>query len=314
MKKVVFTLSLLSTLFLADAQDNRTDLTSVLKQKIAKDAADTTSKPWLVGGILNLNAAQTSLSNWAAGGDNYALSINAFANLHAYYKKGRQSWDNSLDLNFGYINTTSLGSRKNDDRINLMSRYGYALNPNWDFGAMFNFRTQALKGYNYNSDGTKAFASNFLSPAYVSIGPGFTFHPATNKDFTFYISPATARWIIVTDKALNASGLYGVDSGKAVKTQIGAFASVDYKHNITKTLSYIGHAELYSDYLEKPQNMYFYMTNMFALKISSVLSATWNFNMIYDDKARLFGPNKNGARLQTQSIIGAGLLYKFNNK
>ena len=313
MKKIVFTLSLLSTMFMADAQVSK-DVVNASKQMIAKEADDTTSKPWLVGGILNLNAAQTSLSNWAAGGDDYALSINAFVNLHAYYKKDKHSWDNSLDLNFGYINTTSLGSRKNDDRINLMSRYGYALNPNWDFGALFNFRSQALKGYTYKSDGSKTFSSNFLSPAYVSLGPGFTYHPATNKDFIFYISPATARLIIVNDKLLNAQGLYGVDSGKSTKFQIGAFASVDYKKNITKTLSYIGHAELYSNYLDKPGNMYFYMTNMFALKISSVLSATWNFNMIYDDKARLFGPNKNGARLQTQSIIGAGLLYKFNNK
>lgn len=313
MKKVVFTLSLLSSIFLAEAQVNK-DVVNASKQGITKDAADTTNKPWLLGGIFNLNGAQTSLSNWAAGGDDYALSINAFVNLHAYYKKGKHSWDNALDLNFGYIKTTSLGSRKNDDRINLMSRYGYALNKNWDFGALFNFRTQALKGYTYASDATKTLSSNFLAPAYVSIGPGFTFHPSTNKNFTFYISPATARWIIVKDKFLNEQGLYGVDSGKSIKTQVGAFASVDYKHDITKTLSYIGHAELYSDYLDKPGNMYFYMTNMFALKISSVLSATWNFNMIYDDKARLFGPNKNGARLQTQSIIGAGLLYKFNNK
>jgi len=313
MKKIILTLSFLASAFLVNAQVDQ-GVIDASKQTIAKDAADTTSKPWLVGGIFNLNAAQTSLSNWAAGGDNYALSLNAFVNLHAYYKKDRHSWDNSLDLNFGYINTTSLGSRKNDDRINLMSRYGYALNQNLDFGALFQFRTQALKGYNYDDNNSKTLASNFLAPAYLSLGPGFTYHPATNKDFTFYISPATARLIIVNDKFLNAQGLYGVDSGKTTKLQFGAFASVDYKHNITKTLSYIGHAELYSDYLDKPQNMYFYMTNMFALKISSVLSATWNFNMIYDDKARLFGPNKNAARLQTQSIIGAGLLYKFNNK
>ncbi|MFT4202361.1 MAG: DUF3078 domain-containing protein [Chitinophagaceae bacterium] len=313
MKKVVVTLSLLTAAIYVQAQVS-TDITNASKQAITKDPADTTNKPWLVGGILNLNGAQTSLNNWAAGGDDYALSINAFANVHAYYKKGKHSWDNALNLNYGYINTTSLGGRKNDDRINLMSRYGYALNPNWDFGALFTFRTQSTKGYTYDSDGARTFSSAFLSPAYVSIGPGFTYHPATNKDFTFYISPATVRWIIVKDKLLNEQGLYGVDSGKSIKTQFGAFASVDYKHDITKTLSYIGHAEVYSDYLDNPQNIYFYMTNMFALKISSVLSATWNFNLIYDDNARLFGPNGNGARLQTQSIIGAGLLYKFNNK
>ena len=33
-----------------------------------------------------------------------------------------------LHVNFGYIKTTSLGSRKNDDRIDFISKYGYTLN------------------------------------------------------------------------------------------------------------------------------------------------------------------------------------------
>lgn len=316
MKKILFTLSILTAIGV-NAQDTRKDILSDASMTITKDKADTTSKPWLLGGVLNLNGAQTNLSNWSAGGDDYSLSINALADLHAYYKKGKQNWDNMLTFNYGYIKTTSLGNRKNSDRIDLLSRYGYSLNKNWEFGGLFNFRTQAFAGYTYATTDnitTKTYSSNFFSPAYVSIGPGFTYHPTNNNNLNIYISPASARWIIVSSKFLNNQGLYGVDSGKTIKTQVGAYLSANYTTNITKTLSYIGRLDLFSDYLNKPQNVYVYMTNMFALKISKILSATWNFNMIYDDKTRLFGPTGKGARLQTQSVIGVGILYKFDNK
>lgn len=310
MKQLLFATAFIGMSTIALGQDTRTDIQADAAKAIKKYDVDTVPKDWKLGGIFNLTGAQTSLNNWAGGGDKYALSINAFVNGHAYYKKGKHSWDNNVDLNFGYINTTSLGARKNDDRIDLLSRYGYALNKDWDFGALFNFRTQALKGYDYTVT-PKKLSSNFLSPAYALIGPGFTFHPEKVKNFSLYLSPATARLIIVNDDSLSAVGAYGVDSGKKVKVQLGAYLTANYKADITSTLSYIGRVDLFSDYLNKPQNVYFYMTNMFALKISKVLSATWNFNLIYDDKARLFGPSGNGARMQTQSIVGAGLLYKF---
>src|SRR5690348_18203115 len=44
-------------------------------------------------------------------------------------KKERYSWDNTLDLNYGLVNTTSLGTRKNDDRIDLLSKVGYEIAP-----------------------------------------------------------------------------------------------------------------------------------------------------------------------------------------
>ena len=39
------------------------------ERTIQKDPNDTTVKTWKTGGFVGLNAAQGSLSNWAAGGD-----------------------------------------------------------------------------------------------------------------------------------------------------------------------------------------------------------------------------------------------------
>ena len=57
---------------------------------------------WKKGGVIALNLAQVSLSNWSAGGQN-SISTNGLMNLHASYKKENSIWENFLDLGFGGI-------------------------------------------------------------------------------------------------------------------------------------------------------------------------------------------------------------------
>ena len=278
-------------------------------KKIDKGPADTAQKTWKKGGIFSFNIAQSSLSNWAAGGDDFSMSLTTYLNLYAYYKKGKHSWDNTLNINLAYINSTSLGTRKNDDRFDILSKYGYALNPKLNLSGLFNFRSQMFKGYNYPTDNTKELSSDFLSPAYVLLSPGLDYHPV--KNLSIFVSPASVRWAIVKNDSLSAKGLYGVDSGKHVKTEFGAFATINYTANITKALTYTGRLDLFSNYLKNPQNIDVNFTNLFAVKISKVISATWSIDLIYDDDAKLFGPGKDSPRTQFKSVVGAGLMVKL---
>ena len=45
---------------------------------ITKDPKDTTKMTWKTGGLYNLTFSQAALSNWSAGGDKSALSLNTF--------------------------------------------------------------------------------------------------------------------------------------------------------------------------------------------------------------------------------------------
>ena len=257
-------------------------------KNIKKDAADTSKKIWKKGGLVGFNLAQASLSNWAAGGDEFSLSVNAIMNLYAFYKKGRSSWDNTFDFNAGYIKTTSLGGRKNDDRVDLLSKYGYAIAPKWNVGVLFNFRSQFFKGYNY-PNGVKKFSSAFLSPAYVLLGAGIDFKPTDH--FSIFISPATLRLTIVRDDSISAKGLYGVDPGEHHQFEFGAFLSASYIKDLNKIVSYKGRVDLFSNYKHNPQNVDMLMSNVFAAKLSKWVTVTWNFDMIYDDDVKLFGKN-----------------------
>lgn len=276
---------------------------------ITKDPADTTHKIWKKGGVFSLNLSQSSLSNWAAGGDDYSIALNGAFSGYLYYKKGKTSWDNTLGLALGYVNTSSVGARKNDDKIDFLSKFGHALNDKWNFSGLFNFRTQFFKGYDYPADKSPVLVSDFLSPAYILLGFGADYKAA--KGLSIFLSPITARWTIVANDTLSAKGAYGVSPGSKSLYQFGAFATINYKATLNKTVGYQGRLDLFSDYLHNPQNIAVNMTNLFAMKISNILAVTYSLDMIYDDNVRLFGPNHDAPRLQVKSIIGAGLLVKL---
>src|SRR6202158_5860280 len=127
--RLTFIFSLIAIYDNVIAQDQSVkDLQSSATKEIKEEKIDS-AKTWKTGGLFNLNFGQGSQSNWAAGGDDFSLSIASYLGFYAIYKKDRYSWDNTIDFNYGLINTTSLGTRKNDDRIDILSKVGYSLTP-----------------------------------------------------------------------------------------------------------------------------------------------------------------------------------------
>lgn len=277
-------------------------------ERTIKKVEDTSAKLWRKGGVYGINISQGSLSNWAAGGDNFSLSVNSLLSLFAFYKNGKNSWDNTFDFNLGYVNTTSLGSRKNDDRFDLLSKYGYALNPKLNVAGLFNLRSQFFKGYIF-PDNVKTFSSNFMAPGYVLLSAGLDYKPTQN--LSLYFSPATARWVIVRDTALSNKGLYGVEPGKQSILEFGGFATINYLKEFSKLITYKGRLDLFSNYKRNPQNMDVLMSNMLNARLGKILSVTWSVDLIYDDDVRLFGPDKNSPAVQLKSLVGIGLQLKF---
>lgn len=309
MNKQALLLLLIFVTQLAMAQDPIIKkLQSESTRSIKKDIADTSRKSWKKGGVFAINAGQGSLSNWAAGGDDFSLTIATSLNLFAFYKKGRNSWDNNLDINFGYVNTTSLGSRKNDDRLDLVTKYGYALNNHFNLATLVNFRSQILKGYSYK-DNIKTFASDFLSPAYIVFSQGIDYK--AKKNLSFFLSPITSRWIVVKNDSLAIKGDYGMNPGNEVLNHLGAFATINYQQAFNKIISYRGRLDLFSNYKQKPQNADLYMTNALTAKVAKILAFNWNIDLIYDDDVRLFGKDNTSPALQFKSIIGVGLQVKI---
>ena len=272
-----------------------------------KKEVDTTHWNWKTGGLYNFNLSQSSLSNWAAGGDNFNMALTSYFNYFAFYQKPRHNWDNNVDVNLGYMQSTSLGGRKNDDRVDVLSKYGYKIDSTGQLylSGLFNFRSQLFDGYSFS--GTNAnFTSSFLSPAYVILSAGVDYKP--DNDLSIFFSPLTSRSTLLLNNTLSKQGKYGVDTGKHVYRETGLFVTINYSKTIAPNITYKGRADFFSNYYQKPENVNFYMTNLFMFKIHKNFSATYSLDMMYDDKIRIFGPNKTSPGLQLKSIIGIGYI------
>lgn len=305
-----FGLALLANLP-AKAQDETvTELKKQAGQEIKKDPKDTIPQTWKIGGLFNLNVNQGSLSNWSAGGEKFSLSVNSYLNLYAFYKKGRHSWDNNLDLAYGIVKTTSLGNRKSSDRIDFLTKYGYGLTKKLSVAGLLNVRSQFAKGYAYNKTAagldSASLTSRTFTPTYMLLSLGLDYKP--NADFSLFVSPITERWVIVTDEDLGP--FYGLDPGEKTRNELGAYLSATYQKKLGTNLAFKTRLDLFSNYKDEPKNIDIYWTNALTAKITKYINFSFNLDMIYDDNTQNVDPAK-GPAPQWLQLVGIGFAYSF---
>lgn len=309
MKKSLLTFTVLFFALITNAQDKQVDnMKKESNREIKKDEKQ--PEGWTKGGVFNLNLSQGASRNWAAGAEKASFSINALINSFAYYKRGRNAWDNTINLQYGLVNATSIGTRKNDDRIDLLSRYGYQLkNPKWYVSVLGNIRTQFTDGFDYSVNPKKQNSALF-APAYALLSPGFMYKP--NATFDVFVSPVTARWVIVNNQHKMLRSLYGfTDTTKSSRNEIGAFLTANLKRDIAKNINYTSRLDLFSNYRNNPQNVDVFWTNVIGMKVNKYIGVTYNFDLIYDDDVQ--DAKRPGRKLGTQlkSLLGVGLTATF---
>ncbi len=284
-----------------------------------------TDTSWALGGITGLNFTQTSLSNWSAGGEN-SISGTAYASLYAKYAKGETTWDNSLDLAYGLLKQGNADIAKNDDRIQFISKFGqYAFRKHWYYSGLIDFKTQFAPGYNLPNDSVKI--SNFLAPAYLIAAVGMDYKPS--KDLAVLIAPVTGKMTIVNDQNLADIGAFGVDAavldengnvttpGKLTRYEFGGFMKVMYKKTLKKDVTFQSNLDLFSNYIENPQNIDVNWETLLAMKVTKYISVSLSTHLIYDDDIDIVvdeETGKVGPRLQFKQVLGIGLAYQFKNK
>jgi hypothetical protein len=310
MKQVTLAVALLFITVTSIAQDKTVqELRKESGKTITKDDKDTTVKTWKTGGFFNATLGQTSLNNWAAGGDQFSFNANGLLSLYAFYKKGIHSWDNSIDMELGYINSTSLGTRKTNDRLDIISKYGCQLFDHMYLTGLVNFRSQFTDGFTYPNDTTKIKQSTFMAPAYLIVALGMDWKPSPT--FSLFLSPITSRWVIVKDDTLSSKGAYGVDTGRTSKNEIGAYLTATVNREIIKNLTYKAKLDLFSNYKHNPQNIDLFMTNLLTMNVYKGFGFNIGVDLIYDDDVRTFGKEKNAPRLQVRQFIGIAYQKRF---
>lgn len=266
------------------------------------ETAEGTS-PWTREGNLGLKLTQVSLTNWAAGGDN-SVAFDFQGAYQANYKKGKHLWNNRLELAYGLNRTGEDGTKKANDKIYLNSNYGYSIAKSWYASAFATFQTQFSPGYDY-SISKDISVSEFMSPAYLTTGLGFTYEP--NKIFTVVLSPASWRGTFVLNDRLSDEGAYGVDPGKHLLSSFGANLKGEVRYEFMKNMTVYSRLDLYSDYLHKPQNIDVNWEVQINMAINKWFSTTLTTNLVYDDDVKIAQKDgTKGPRVQFKEILGVG--------
>ncbi|AFL80996.1 Protein of unknown function (DUF3078) [Aequorivita sublithincola DSM 14238] len=285
-------------------------------------AKDTVPNGWTRAGNISLLFNQAAFNHeWTGGGtSNYSGNLSLTYDFN--YKHDKISWNNRLIGEYGITkNKDDKYSRKTNDRLELNSILGKQIKEsNWYYSLFFNFKTQFAKGYEFNKDlepediGYRTEKSHILSPAYIQFGPGLLWKKSNNLYVN--ISPATAKLIIVDKdftavneaipgavEAYNENKYYGVGANETSRFEFGASLSGYAKLDLMENISMENILNLYSNYLEDPQNVDIDYTMNLLFKVNKYISANATFQAIYDDNA--------AQGFQIREALGIGATYGF---
>ena len=252
---------------------------------------------------------QSSFSNWTSGGQS-SVSGTLKIDYNFNYSDNGWDWDTKVISNFG-LNKIS-GSdflKKTDDRIEINSVLGKKFNTDiigrWSYSSFFNFQTQFAKGYRFGKDANgnpnRTEKSRFFSPATLQLGVGMYWKKS--KDLWVNVAPMTGKLILVNRRFtenLNENQTYfGVKKGGNSRFELGASVRSYYKSEIFENVTMENRLSLYSDYLDRPQNIDFDCTFNFIMKVNQYVSTNLIFQFVYDDNEI--------KRVQVREVLGVGL-------
>lgn len=267
------------------------------------------------GGV---NFNQTSFSNWSGGGVN-SMALGGVIAARALYEKGKTSWDNTADLQLGYV--SQLGtSRKSADQIIVISVLGHKIAPKWDLFISGTFNTFFAPGYRYDklpADQTRLRVSNFFSPAQLTLSAGIAYKP--NDWFSLRMSPLAPRFTFLSDQSVRVrvdpntgfyvpdptATVYGVAQGQSNRTEWLAFQlQTVINRNLTDNISLNARYQLFTEYSHL-DNINHRLDLLLTAKINRYLNTTFGLIALY---------NKDfSSSLQIQQTLAIGLVYNLSS-
>lgn len=280
---------------------------------VALQAPDTASY-WKINGNTAINFSQVSLNNWTGGGES-AVAVGSIFAANANYMKGRNIWDNSLEVAYGLnrIGGNENDFRKTDDNFIFMSNYGRRLKKNWLASANLNFRTQMAPGYNYedgpNGESSRTLISNLFAPAFLQLGIGATYKQG--DVFSLTVSPVAGKFTFVMNDSLSNAGAFGVDPGENFRAEFGANVINNINIEIMENVNFRSNLILFSAY----NNFEYVDVNweaLLAFKVNKYIATSISTQLIYDDDILI--PTDDGGTtkgIQFKSALNIGFSYNF---
>lgn len=281
-------------------------------QKSDSSRRDTLSV-WKLKSLYSLSGTQSSFVNWNAGGRNN-ISLIGNISASADYNKAKWNWSSDVTLAFGGIkyldDVQGVDLQKTEDKIDLSSIVGMRISKRFLISLNSGFKTQFADGFTYPNDSVAV--SKFMAPGYLNLALGTDYIKDAN--FSVFGSPFASKTTLVMDDSLSQLGAFGVEKGERIRHEFGAFVKLKWNSKLMKNIDMKSKIELFSNYLNNPENIDVNAELVFIFRVNSLFSATAQWNLVYDDDIKIRDKNGNiGPRTQFKSVLGIGISYKLEN-
>jgi len=266
---------------------------------------------------------QTYLSNWSKGGGN-SLSTMLDINGNATYnnKNEKTTWVNSTRIKYGTVIADKKGLRKNNDIFEINSQINKNAWGKVDLSASFYMLNQIARGYKYPTEDSSVVVSKFLNPASLTVGLGIDYKPF--KHTSINLAPLSYKNTFVLDTAQIDQTNHGIAADKRSRQKLGTQLLVTNTVSPMDDLTISNKLRLFSNYLNKPQNLDVDWEFLLDKKISWFFTIRLNLHLIYDDEVKFTvfdndnqpvlmpdGSEKKVAKAQFKEFIGLSLLFKL---
>lgn len=269
------------------------------------DTVQTPDSDWKRGGVAKLLFNQAAFSEWASGGQN-SISLSFHTDYDLSYSKNGWRWDTKFLGDFGLTKlsgTTFL--RKTNDRFDLQSFLGKEFSTTWSYSTVFGVKTQFARGYKFGQDAngneTRTLRTHFFSPVYIKLGVGLYWKKS--KNLWVNIAPFTQRLTLVSRKFTmdlpEGKEYFGVRKGDNHRFELGASVNALYKFSPMENMTLEQRLGLYSDYLDKAENVDVDYQIAAELEVNKYISTNLILQLVYDDNAV--------QRLQVREVFGVGV-------
>lgn len=281
--------------------------------------------PWSIGGDGNVGFTQTYLSNWSKGGKSaisMLLVLKGFANYSTL--DGKIKWENSGEIRNGWMRTggsdtegKKYESQKNDDKFEVISRFGVSAFKEWYYSAEVDFETQFFYGYKYPTSTNPSPISGFLAPAKTMFKIGLDYKP--NNNLSVFLSPITSKSVFIRDTVKINKDNFNIPAGKRKLWVPGLNADISYKANIMPNISYEMKYKMFINYTAPFEKFDINWENLVVMKVNDYIDVRMMFHLIYDDDVLFTVKNSEGIeikkpKLQVKELITVGFSYRINKK
>lgn len=277
--------------------------------------------PWVIGGDGNIGFTQTYIENWKKGGQSAISSLlvlKGFANYTTSNNKIK--WNNNLEIRNGWIRFGEKDSeiQKNDDKIELTSRFSLSAVKNWYYSAEFNYETQLFRGYRYPRIDNPDPISTFMAPARSFFKIGMEYKKSS--DFSLMLSPLTLKNVYVRDTSLIDQTKFGVEENKRSFWEPGFNADVNLKYKINDNIVLSSKYKMFFNYKQPFTKFDINWESQIDIPVSDYINIRFLLHLIYDDDVLFPVYDKNEVkvgekpRLQVKEFFSVGFTYKINHK